>query len=84
MQARFKMVDTNVLNAQGQPTGSAQQAWQGSIHRTIIAHLEERAAPAPSANADDAPFAWPYSHNPDRTCHEEEVSTPRTPLSLVR
>ncbi|WP_155953826.1 hypothetical protein [Pseudomonas sp. Pse1] len=43
MQARFKMVDTNVLNAQGQPTGSAQQAWQGSIHRTIIAHLEERA-----------------------------------------
>ena len=43
MQARFKMVDTNVFNAQGQPTGSAQQAWQGSIHRTIIAHLEELA-----------------------------------------
>lgn len=50
----------------------------------IIPHLEELAAPAPSATADDAPFAWPYSHNPDRTCHEEEVSTPRTPLSLVR
>ena len=50
----------------------------------IIPHLEELAAPAPSATADDAPFAWPYSHNPDRTCHEEEVSTPRTPLRLVR